>query len=298
MTANSMTGFGEARIERDGISLRVEVKSVNHRFLDVSCKLPTLYSSFENELQLVAREGLKRGRLEVGVHRLVLGESTYEIVFQEGFFKTYVDSMKQAMKVAGVKDKQAFTLALSQLLLRRDVLEVMPAEVDLPKEKDLLLQAFREALGKLQAMRLREGGVLQREVLGQLGRLEEVREALEKAASQLPELSKQRLQARLDKLLGDKELVDPQRLSQEVAILADRSDVSEELLRLKSHCEQFRSTIAAEEAAGRKLEFILQEMGREINTTGSKAQSTEIVNLVIEGKALVEKMREQVLNIE
>lgn len=297
MTVVSMTGFGEAVVQVAEVELRIQLKSVNHRYLDVSWKLPQLYGSWERELQQLLRECVRRGHVDVLVSRKVLSDATFEVEFSEGLYRTYLDALKKAFRVAKIKGERNFCEAATQILLRREVLEIGPPKELLAKEKELLLAGFREALLKLGEMRQEEGAALEREFNRLLALLTTVVGDIERLAPKVPDQAKRKLEARIEKLRPGGE-IDAERLAQEVAIIADRSDITEELSRLRSHLAQFDKNMKRAEEVGRKLEFLLQEMARELNTVAAKAQGTEIVHQAIEGKTLVEKIREQVLNVE
>lgn len=295
MTLLSMTGFGAATVDVGPIQLTVELRSVNHRFLDVVTKLPNVYTAAEGQLVKILKEELKRGRVEVFINRSDRSEPAYSVQFNRQLFDTYLQQVSSALEDAGLATKTVHQSAALQILQRREVLEVVrtdPAAVD---ELPALERALREALAKLVAMRAAEGVALKAELLTHVEAIEKASVAIEQIARGIPLQFKERLSQRLERISVD--AVDPQRLAQEVAILADKADITEELVRLRSHLEQFRKVMTDGEG-GRKLEFLLQEMGREVNTTGSKSQSTEITNLVVECKASLEKLKEQVANVE
>jgi len=297
MALQSMTGFGEASTMFEGTEVRVEVRSVNHRFLDISCRLPQVYSSFEHDIVKLGREHFHRGKVDVAVYRTVNAEQESDVVLHEELFESYLKEVKRALKLASVKDSQVLPNATLQILQKREVLEVVPREVNMEKEEAELKSVVSEAFTGLLQMRTEEG----RALLSDIGKhVKDFEKCISDIKARIPETVtayQERLETRLSKLLTEPQ-VDPQRMAQEVAILADRSDVSEELARLESHLEQFQTAGEGAGAVGRKLEFLLQEMGREVNTIGSKAQHAEITNTVIEGKSILEKIREQVLNIE
>ncbi len=301
MAIISMTGYGEARgsLERAGapsVNISVELRTVNHRFLDVNVKLPQAYSRFENDVVRLIRSELKRGRVDVVITRCEAGQDQLQTKFDEAAFGVYLAITKKALKIAGLEEKTALPIALPNILFRREVLEISSGEQDVSEEWGTLELLVRQATTRLTEMRCREGDALERELLGQLEMLRQLGKGIKAFSEQAPTLFQERLRGRLERLNAGIE-IDPQRLAQEVAILADRVDVTEELVRLQSHLDQFAQIISQGEG-GRKLEFLLQEIGREINTTGSKSQQSEITKLVVEGKSVVEKIREQVLNIE
>ena len=296
MAIQSMTGFGGAEESAGGVMLSVEVRSVNHRFLDVNCKLPQAFSRYEQELSRLVRAQVKRGRVDVFVNRSEAASDSYETKFNEELYRTYLDITRKALRIAGIKERVGLPQAIPAILFRREILEVGTTERESEVEWEMLERLAKDALTRLCEMRAKEGGALERELLSQIDVLQKIGDKVRELAAKSPVLFQEKLRQRLDRLQPEP-AIDPGRLAQEVAIMADRIDVTEELVRLESHIKQFRQVIADGEG-GRKLEFLLQEISREINTTGSKAQHSEITSLVVEAKSVVEKIREQVLNIE
>lgn len=296
MAIFSMTGFGEGRAEANGVAVTVEAKSVNHRFLDVVFRLPSSYSRFEQDLARAVKANLKRGRIEVSVSRGDSGDPAFALHFNKDLFGKYLAVYREGFALAATPEAAAIGSAVVTILNKREVLEMAPVEASIDSEQSLVLDAVTAAIHNLISMRAREGAELENELNQQLTTLETtVRTVQEKVAS-APVDFKARLMAKLERVSPGMEL-DPERLAQEVALLAERVDVTEELIRLQSHFLQFRK-ILSEAEGGRKLEFLLQEFGREINTIGSKAQNGDVTSLVIEAKSIVEKLREQVANIE
>ncbi len=295
MNTQSMTGFGEGRASQDAVEIAIELKSVNHRFLDVVVRAPTSYSRFEAGIMKRIREKLRRGRVEVFVTRNDGGSPEYDVRINDALLKSYADTVSKSLKLSGVRRQEAIDMAVVQFSSRREVSELCAKE-SLPGDEGILYDAVDKAIDSLIEMRTREGKELETEVLSILSDLENTKVKIKRLAEGAPEALRVRLTERLEKLLEDTSL-DEQRLTQEVAILADKADVTEELVRLDSHFAQFRQ-IVKEGGGGRKLEFLLQEFGREINTIGSKSQEAEITKLVVNAKAFVEKLREQVANIE
>lgn len=295
MTLLSMTGFGAATADVGAIQLTVELRSVNHRFLDVVTKLPNVYAAAEGQLVKIIKEELKRGRVELFVNRADRSEPAYAVQFNRPLFDAYLEQVRRALDDAGLATKTVHQSAALQILQRREVLEVIRTDAAAVDELPALESALRQALGRLVTMRAAEGVALKAELISHVEAIERASVAIDQIARGIPLQFKERLAQRLERISVD--AVDPQRLAQEVAILADKADITEELVRLRSHLDQFRKVMNDGEG-GRKLEFLLQEMGREVNTTGSKSQSTEITNLVVECKASLEKLKEQVANVE
>lgn len=292
----SMTGFGEGRSESSSIAVAVEIRTVNHRYLDLNCKVPSAYQRYEMELAKLVREKLKRGRVDLTVVRSSQGSNSSGLVFHEETFLEYVNVFERMLSAAKVREPGGVLSLLPLIASRRDVLEGGVEELPNESESEMVFQAVKLALEKLVAMRAQEGAALERELARLLEEFTQTVARLRELSGSVPDGFKERLKLRLDKLSGEFE-IDQARLAQEIAVLADRTDVTEEMARLDSHIEQFRKLVKEPEC-GRKLEFLLQEMGREINTTGSKSQHMAVSPLIVEAKAILEKLREQVLNIE
>ncbi len=301
MSIRSMTGFGRASASLEGASIEgghieVEIKSVNNRFLDILPKFPSCYSAIEQKILSLLKGKLGRGRVDVYINRIVQsGESTVLQLNRE-LFKNYLAITDSAFRLAGESLSGNRAEQIISILGRRDIISSESKTVDSEKEEGVLLEVVNEALKELIYMREVEGETLAKELTRQLKELKRLRKAIAKLAKSSPKQFKARLEERVGKLTKGIELSE-ERLALEVAVLVDKVDVTEELVRLESHIEQF-SSISEEDRAGRKLDFITQEMNREVNTIGSKCQNAEISSLVVEAKAIVEKLREQVQNIE
>jgi len=289
----SMTGYGKAEVMGGEGKYAVEIRSVNHRYGEVSVKLPRQMLALEGDIRRRVSERFKRGKIDLFIQfEPAVGNITppaanipMAIAYNEAFSK-----LRQAI---GSNDPVPLGLILSQ----KDVLTTGEVAADLDSQVADLNAALVEALDCLEAMRLKEGEQLAREIGGRVGLVSEL---VEKVASRAPVAvagNTERLRERIARLLGETP-VDEMRIAQEVAILADRMEITEELVRLRSHFKQFHATMALDEPVGRKLDFLLQEMNREVNTIGSKANDAEIASIVVELKSELEKVREQVQNIE
>ena len=293
---NSMTGFGSCSLEVDGITLEVEIRSVNSRFLDCVFRIPRLYNSFEPELRSLLSDSFQRGRIEIQIFRKVSGDTVPELKFQQGLFDAYYnlfDELKSDGKVSSDAAKDSF---VSELLLKRDVVEVSEETGDIEAEKSTVIKAVKAAVKELLEMRKAEGEKLCAELLSRHTSLETLLKRIDAHSESESKAAQTRLRERVTALCSDIEL-EQTRLFTEVALLADKLDITEELVRIKSHLAQFKQTMSAD-PCGRKLEFILQELGREFNTIGSKIQSSSVQALVVDGKADLEKMREQIQNVQ
>ncbi|MDK9716970.1 MAG: YicC family protein [Trichlorobacter sp.] len=288
----SMTGYGKGEAADIKGHCVVELKTVNNRYGEVSVKMPRSFLAYEHEVRKVVGARVKRGKADLFVQ---WEPATGEVVVPplnhavaKGYHQAFLDLAHELHVSAEIP--------LSLILAQRNVLQESASE----EQGDLLplvLQAVGQALDGLDGMRLREGEALQADLKGRRTDLAALVAQVRKRAPQVVDEYQQKLQQRLEKLLGGTEL-DPQRLAQEVALLADRCDITEELVRLESHFLQFDETLLLKEPVGRKLDFLMQEINREVNTIGSKANDSVITSLVVQMKAELEKMREQVQNIE
>lgn len=295
MSTISMTGFGDAQLAEKDLTLSIEIRSVNHRFVDINFKLPAVYSRYESELSKIIQGKIRRGRLEIFVSRKRAASATGVVNFDSSLFQAYLAEIRKAFEIAGL-DQAGLAPAVVQVLSKREVLDTTTTEEVVADEYPLISKLLTDALDKLIAMRGVEGAQLELELHRLLAvseaAISEIKSKSEKTAEEL----RLRLLKRIEKMLPDLSL-DQNRLSQEVAYLVERADITEELARLDSHLILFRQTLTSGEG-GRKLDFIIQEMGREVNTIGSKSQDSTISPLVVELKATFEKLREQVQNVE
>ncbi len=292
----SMTGFGRARCEANGAGIEVEVRSVNHRHLDLRVRLPRVLADCEPALKKRIRENLSRGKVDVTVTvSMATGMTTLEI--DEGIAAQYVEASNVLRDRHSLMD----TLEVASLLGLPGVTRVVEAEVDPEGLIDPLFETIDEATESMIAMRIIEGESLAAEVEDRIARVAELAIAFEARADEVLEMAKQRLRKRTEQIKRDVGLVDDARLHQEIVIAADRLDITEELVRLKSHVDQFLTTLASGgrgRPVGRRLDFLLQELAREANTVGSKASDAPLAQDVVELKTELERIREQVQNIE
>src|SRR5579872_135190 len=298
----SMTGFAQARIERDGWSLRVNLRSVNHRFLDLHLRMPEGFEIFEPRIRLAVRNRLRRGHVDVNVYYEPAGPASVEV--NREVAEAYMKAVAELREQFGVKTEPDL-IALFRL---PGVVAAPGATSELQSEEaqerlgSQLDACLRQALERLETMRRSEGQSLAAEMQGLLTRIAEQTAAIESLAEGVRPAFARRLEAKLAEILGGAQ-IDPARLAQEAALLAERSDITEELARLRSHVEQFRKLLGGAGEAGKKLDFLLQEMQREANTLLSKTPGVESEGLKITGLALeiksdIEKLREQAQNVE
>ncbi len=293
MSSKSMTGFGRGEAVAGGRQWIVEIRCVNHRYLDLKIKLPKSYAGLEEKARKMLSATLQRGRVDV--HLSVTGDFSdlQKIEVNSNLATTYRDALTRLGAALDLNDNTT----LSQLASYPDVLVLKQQEEDLDSVWPAMGKALKIALTTCDNMRSQEGAALTEDLLERLDHFSKV---VHEIGSNIPELLQRRqqnLEERLEKLLDNVQM-DPQRLAQEVAILADKTDVTEEIVRLDSHINQFRAFLEADEATGRKLDFLLQEFLREVNTMASKINDAAIAHLSVELKGELEKMREQVQNIE
>jgi len=289
----SMTGFGSAELERSGQRLTAEVRSVNHRFCEVSLRGPKVALAFEDQIRQLIQERFSRGKFNLTITWVGAGEQGEVLKLNEPVAQRYVDLMsrlKERFALAGEIDIRTVA-SLPDLFTWEHT--AMSDEESWSLVKDVV----ERSCDSMNLMKDREGAALARDFDK---RLTVIREELDKVSVRAPlrpQEAKERMVARIKPLLDDIEM-DPIRIAQEVALLADRLDCTEECVRLRAHIDQFRRLFVDKELAGRKLNFLLQEMNREVNTLGSKGNDPVISEVVIELKDEIEKLREQVANVE
>jgi uncharacterized protein (TIGR00255 family) len=295
----SMTGFGQSSQKKANVSLAVEIRTVNSRYLDFNIKLPREYSKYELEIQRLIAETLKRGRVDLCVTKQLCLAQTCQLNLNRPLFDAYINlyrSLSEEFCPSNMVDSASDKLFIQSLLAKRDIVDFTEENIETEVEEELLFSTIKEALQGVLVMRLKEGEALARDLSNHLTQLECLRTQIKEKSENTPENYQKKLLERLLKLSPDLD-IDPQRLAAEVAIFADRVDISEELTRLRSHFDQIM--LAAENTPnGRTIEFLIQECGREFNTIASKAQSAEVQALTVSAKACLEKVREQLQNIE
>lgn len=289
----SMTGYGRGTASLDGRELTIELKSVNNRFLDVSMKLPRQLSFLEDGLRKLLNDSLSRGHVDVFVNYRNLRSDAKTVRVDEALLKAYLASARESAKALDLADD----LTLSRALTLPDVTVILPADEDQQALAELSKTVMTDAIDGLKAMRLKEGERLKLDLSARMDTMVGYAAAIEKRSPAVAEEYRQKLTARIEELLGETE-VDRARLATEVAIFADRAAIDEEIVRLNTHLVHFRELLEADEPVGRKMDFLVQEMNRECNTIGSKANDAELTSLVLLCKAEIEKLREQIQNIE
>ena len=288
----SMTGYGRGLICEDGREMTVEVKSVNHRFLDVSFRLARPIAFLDDAVRTGVAARLARGHVDVFVNYVNHREDAHQVHVDTQLAKAYQQAAGELSDVLGVRND----LPLAEYMRMPDVLTVEASEEDQDAVRDLFSRALNLALDGLIAMRMREGNSLRGDMLAKIDAIDTLRGQMALRAPLVVEEYRAKLNQRLAALLsGD---IDEARIATEVAIFADRAAIDEELVRLSSHIAQLRATTELQEPVGRKLDFLVQELNREVNTIGSKASDAQIAGCVVAAKGEIEKLREQVQNIE
>jgi len=289
----SMTGYGRGTASLDGRELTIELKSVNNRFLDIGMKLPRQLSFLEDTLRKLLNDGLNRGHVDVFVNYRNLRSDAKTVRVDEALLKAYLTSARESAKALDLVDD----LTLSRALTLPDVTTILPADEDQQALLELGRSVMTEAITNLKDMRRKEGERLKLDLSARMDTMTGYAQSIEHRAPAVVEEYRTKLTARIEELLGETE-VDRARLATEVAIFADRAAIDEEIVRLNTHLIHFRELLEADEPVGRKMDFLVQEMNRECNTIGSKANDAELTSIVLLCKAEIEKLREQIQNIE
>jgi uncharacterized protein (TIGR00255 family) len=289
---NSMTAFGRGEASNGAVTLVVEIRSVNHRFRDIALRVPREYGPIEPRIVVYLRDAFERGRIECTVRRTGR-EGPQTVTPNLRLAEAYLRAIQE---VARRVQQDPGQVPLEVLLAQPGVLEASEEDLDVGREWDLLEAALTAAVAHLQDMRATEGAVLARDLGAHLDAFVRLLGTLQADRERVAAVLEARLEDRFRHLLGER--LEPARLAQEAAILTEKADVSEETARLASHVDQFRALFGAAEGVGRKMDFLLQEMGRETNTVGSKVPDAAAARMVVEMKALLEKMREQAANVE
>ncbi len=289
----SMTGFGRSDLKENGLEVQVEIRSLNHRFLEVEIRGPKAVLVFEQDIKDLIRTHLSRGRISITIAVKGEEEPTSGLTIDKTLAVTYIRLLRDLQKELGLKG----TIKLEQLLSFPDIISYEAAK---PSESNIwepLRQAIEVALEDLKSMRLKEGEEIQKDLQSRIAELDGIIRNIEAHAEEKSHEYLERLKERIAGLTK-LENVDEGRLELEIALLAEKVDVTEECTRFKSHNALFRDYLENGKSEGRKLNFLLQEMHREANTIGAKANDAEIAHWVVEIKDEVEKLREQVQNIE
>lgn len=291
--ARSMTGFGHAVVSKDGRELSIELKSVNHRFLDLALRMPRSLAFLEDTARNTLGTMLARGHVDIFANYRNTRNDSKKVEINMPMLSAYMTAARQAAEELVIEND----LTLSRALRLTDIVSVTEADDDRPALAELMKDALTRAANELIAMRMREGERLSSDMKTRLGVIADIREKISERAPLVVEEQRKKLNERIESLLSETE-IDRARLATEIALFADKVSIDEELVRLSSHIAAAGELLENNGSIGRKLDFIVQEMNREFNTIGSKANDKTIASLVIDGKAELEKMREQVQNFE
>ena len=292
----SMTGFGKSELTTDKKTVRLEIKTVNHRYCDINVKISHRYSFAEEQIKSAIKKRICRGKVEVAVFVDNFGQFDNDIVYNKDAAQKYYDALKSMIEEF---DLSGGGIPISLLASMPDVIKSVPSE---QKEEEILAEFEKlteEALDDICAMREIEGRRLAEDILHRADIIEEIKNKIEVRAPEISKEYAQKIKDRITEILDGMAEVSEDRILLEAAVFADKANVTEELVRLDSHIKQLRAFINSDEPGiGKKIDFLIQEMNREANTIGSKSNDNEITSLVIDLKAEIEKVREQVQNIE
>ena len=290
----SMTAYAKSGKRQENLTVEIEIRSYNSRYLDIALRIPHGYLTLEEKIKTLIAGKVSRGRLEVNLQVRDDSDKAYAFEIDTPKARAYYDSLVQ------LKDKFKINSEISIDLLLNGGGIIKPAEVGFDMETcwPVIENCINEALDNLIAMRKKEGDFLEADIAARLDGIEESLEQIQKESSDLLSHYQNRLKDRINALTKGIIEIDPDRIAQEAAFLADRSDISEEIVRAASHIKQFRTIMNSEESAGRKLNFLMQELNREFNTMGSKTVNTHVSHIIVAVKAELEKIREQLQNVE
>lgn len=289
----SMTGFGRERSIIGGKEYLVEIRSVNSRYCELSAKLPRSYAYLEEKLKTLVKSTVSRGKAEIFLSVTDVENRSTAVAVNIPVIKNYLEEMRRCGRELGLNDN----LALTDIFRMTDAFTVVRCEADEDEIWAAVKSVTEGALSRFAEMREKEGEKLRTDILDKLSNIEKMTLEVEKLSPKTTEAYRKRLYDKISEVLEDKQ-IDEQRILTEAAIFAEKTAVDEETVRLHSHFKQFREMCDSTEPIGRKLDFLVQELNRESNTIGSKAQDVSVTKLVIEMKSEIEKIREQIQNIE
>ena len=292
----SMTGYGRGEMARDGMTVTVELRSVNNRYLDCTIKMPRAYLFAEEALKNQVQAWVSRGKVDVFVNVAHTDDDNTEVRVNEALAKSYLEALKKLYELDGGNylKKSGYAADLARF---PDVLTVEKKEEDQEEVKSILLEALDAALTDFDTMRKKEGAKLAEDILNRAGAIEALTGQVEERSPGIVADYRAKLRARMEEVLQSTQ-IDESRILTEAAIFADKVAVDEETVRLRSHLSQLRQLMSEGGAVGRKLDFLIQEFNREANTIGSKCNDVETARMVVDIKAEIEKIREQIQNLE
>lgn len=290
----SMTAYAQNNITSESASVSVEIRSYNSRFLDMILRLPPVFIGLEDRIKNRVKEKIHRGRIEVKlqVDDQIVNNITFQVDASRAVaYTNALSDLKQLLKIES-------PVTIEQVINLKDVIRTVEPQDDPASTWPQIDESLCKALNDLDSMRQKEGEFIARDIVQRVEAITRHLSDINKASAGLLDVYRHRLKERIASLTHGVVEIDPGRVTQEAAILAERSDITEEIVRAGSHIDQFRKVMNQEEQAGRKLNFLLQELNREFNTIGSKSDKSEIAHLVVDVKAELEKIREQVQNVE
>ena len=292
----SMTAFGRARATVGGKDITVEMRSVNNRFFDCSAKLPRAFSFLEEKIKpYLQSASVSRGKVDVSVSIDVVDSPLADIAIDEGYAAAYINALRALGDKFSLRDDIS-TMSVAQ---NRDIFIIKKPEEDAERDWNDLCVVLDEAIERFIVARVREGENIERDLRAKVNSIRERVNEIERISAEDTETYREKLEARLKEMLSDNRLVfDENRILTECAIFADRIAIDEELVRLRSHFDGFDDILSSDEPVGRRLDFLVQEINRETNTIGSKCQNAAIARIVVDIKCEIEKIREQIQNIE
>ena len=288
----SMTGYGKSSLSIDTREYQVEIKSVNHKYIDTNIKMPRIISYLEEDIRKIITSKLKRGKIDIFISFENYSKDGNNIQINSNLAKMYIQNLKKLAEEESI----SANIEVTEITKLPDVLTIK-SNIDENQIKSELLQTVEEAINNLINMRQGEGERISRDILSKISQIEDKKQEIFMLSTGLIDEYVVKLEARIKEILKTEE-VDKSRLMQEVVIYADKCSVEEEITRLTSHIEQLRNLINSNEPNGKKMDFIIQEMNRETNTIGSKANNLDITNRVVDIKTILEDIREQIQNIE
>ncbi len=291
---HSMTAFARAENTETDLSVFIEIRSYNSKYLDISLRMPAGYGPLEERIKNLISNHVARGRIENHVKIVDTSEEALGFDIDEAKANAYHDALKGLKNSLGLSGE----ISLDMIASVSGIVKPADKKIDMDRDWEAIKGCFMTAMTDLVAMRQKEGSFLEKDLLGRLNIIEDRLARIETAACGLTAAYQERLKNRIGELTQGQVPLDPSRIAQEAAFLADKSDISEEIVRVKSHIIQFRNIISDDAPAGRKINFLLQEFNREFNTMGAKVGSAEAAHMIVDVKSELEKIREQSQNVE
>ena len=290
----SMTGFGQGEADDNLHKIRIEIRSLNHRYLEVSAKIPERLKTFERKILEEIKKNFSRGKLEIFLNLdSVLEEPSKEIVLDLKLAENFMEALKKLKEKLSIKDD----ITLSDIVKNKEIFTFKEPEAKENQLGKLIEISLSQAIRGVKETRLAEGNILERDIRTRILNILSSIHEIEQKAESLLLLYKDKLQERIKKIAAEVE-IDPVKIEEQVVLFAEKSDITEEIVRAKTHLENFLKLLETDETAGRKMDFYIQEINREVNTIGSKSSSSIVSESVIQIKVELEKIREQVQNVE